>query len=267
MSPPPARRTVRDLRRLHQAGEKWVCLTAYAAYTARMLDDIADLILVGDSVGTVVYGYDSTLPVTFDMMAAHGEAVVRAAPRSFVAVDLPFATYQQSKEQAFAAAAEMVRRTGCQAVKMEGGTYLAETIAFVTERGVPVMAHIGMQPQHKNAYGGFLCQGRDGAAADSIRRDAKAVERAGAFCCVLESVPRALADEICAQSGIPVVGIGASPACHGQILVTEDMLGLFPSVPKFVRRYGETGEAMREAIRAYAEDVRKGAFPADGECY
>ncbi|MET0156219.1 MAG: 3-methyl-2-oxobutanoate hydroxymethyltransferase [Rickettsiales bacterium] len=260
--------TLRSLRRMYERGEKWACLTAYAAPTATLLDPFADLLLVGDSVGTALYGYDSTLRVTLEMMVAHGEAVARTAKRAFVAVDLPFGTYQRDKYAAYDAAAKIMRETGCGAVKMEGGAYLADTVAFVAERGIPVIGHIGMQPQHKNSYGGFFCQGRDESSASAIIEDAQAIESAGAFAYVVEAVPEALARKICDAARVPVIGIGASPACDGQILVTEDMIGAERRpAAKFVRRYADVASTLSAAAERYVADVKSGAFPAKEETY
>lgn len=269
MSAPVKRRTVRDISAaMQESARPLVCLTAYTAPVAKAADAVADVILVGDSLGTVLYGYDSTLPVTVEMMIRHGETVVRCTERAAVLVDLPFGSYQRGPEQAFDTAAKIMRDTGCTAVKLEGGEDMAETVRFLTARGIPVCGHIGMQPQHSNMYGGFVAQGRNADDAARIRRDAQAIEEAGAFAYVLESVPRAVADDITAAAGVPVIGIGASPSCRGQILVTEDLAGMFDGfTPKFVRRYADMAAILREACAAFAADVRGGAFPADKECY
>lgn len=239
-----------------------VALTAYTAPMASLLDPHADLLLVGDSVGMVVYGFDTTLPVTLDMMIAHGGAVVRASKRAFIVVDLPFANYQESREQAFRSAARVIAETGAQAVKLEGGEEMAETIAFLVARGVPAMGHVGLTPQQINVFGGFRAQGRDEARATRIRSDARAVADAGAFAFVLEGTVEPLAREIVAEATVPVIGIGASPACDGQILVTEDMLGLFGAFrPRHAKRFAELDEAVTKAVAHYAEEVKTRRFP------
>lgn len=260
--PSRTRRTsVADIGRLK--GERpLVALTAYTAPMASLLDVHADLILVGDSVGMVVYGFDNTLSVTLDMMIAHGRAVVRASKQAFIVVDLPFASYQESREQAFRSAARLISETGAQAVKLEGGEEMAETIAFLVARGVPVMGHVGLTPQQINVFGGFRAQGRDEARAARIRADARAVADAGAFAFVLEGTVEPLAREIVADATVPVIGIGASPACDGQILVTEDMLGLFGAFrPRHAKRFAELGEEVDKAAARYAEEVKTRRFP------
>ena len=254
--------------RARKGGEPIVSLTAYTAPMAGFLDPHVDFLLVGDSLGMVLYGFDSTLPVTLDMMIAHGAAVVRGSSRACVVVDLPFASYEASPEAAYTAAARVLAETGCAAVKLEGGVAMAETIAFLVARGIPVMAHIGLTPQSSNAFGGFRVQGRDDARAQAIRDDARAVTEAGAFAVVIEGVPEKLGREITEDIEIPTIGIGASPACDGQVLVTEDMVGLFGAfTPKFVKRYAELGTEVGDAAAAYASDVRARAFPAPGHCF
>lgn len=239
-----------------------VALTAYTAPMAAFLDPHVDLLLVGDSLGMVVYGFESTLPVTVEMMIAHGGAVVRGSKRSLVVVDMPFGSYQEGPAQAFRSAARMIAETGAQAVKLEGGAEMAETIAFLTARGVPVLAHVGLTPQLVNVFGGYKTQGRDAARAARIKADARAVADAGAFAFVLEGTMEPLAREIAAEASVPVIGIGASPACDGQILVTEDMLGLYNAfVPRHVRRFAELGAEAERAAAAYAEAVKARAFP------
>jgi 3-methyl-2-oxobutanoate hydroxymethyltransferase len=261
-NPAVVRRTVPAIRAM-KSGEKIVVLTAYTAPVAALLDTHCDMLMVGDSLGMVVYGFDSTLPVTLDMMIAHGAAVVRASHHACVVVDMPFGSYQSSPEQAFTNAARVLKETGAACVKMEGGTELAETIRFLTQRGIPVMAHIGLMPQHSNTLGGFKTQGRDDAARAAILADAKAVAEAGAFAVVIEGVITRLAEEITRAIAIPTIGIGASPACDGQVLVVDDMLGLFTDFrPKFVKRYAELGKMADEAIAGYAAEVRSRAFPA-----
>ncbi|MGX7877241.1 3-methyl-2-oxobutanoate hydroxymethyltransferase [Mesorhizobium sp. ORM6] len=244
-----------------------VCLTAYTTPIARLVDPHCDIVLVGDSVGMVLHGLSSTLGVTLDMMIMHGQAVRRGLVRSLMVVDLPFGSYEESPEQAFRNAARLMAQTGCAAVKLEGGEKMAETISFLGARGIPVMAHIGLTPQAVNTFGGYRVQGR-GDDAERIRRDAGAVTEAGAFSVVLEKVPEPLARRITAEIAVPTIGIGASLACDGQILVSDDMLGLFSSFrPKFVKRDAELGEQADAAIAAYAADVRRRCFPAAEHLY
>lgn len=238
-----------------------VCLTAYTTPVARIADAECDVLLVGDSVGMVLHGLPSTLGVTVEMMVLHGQAVARGSERALLVVDLPFGSYEESPQQAFATAARVLRETGAGAVKLEGGAQMADTIAFLVARGVPVMAHIGLTPQAVNTLGGYKVQGR-GEDAARIRADAHAVAVAGAFAVVLEKVPDSLAREISADLAIPTIGIGASADCDGQILVIDDMLGLFTDFrPSFVKRYAELGAAAAEAVAAYAADVRARRFP------
>jgi 3-methyl-2-oxobutanoate hydroxymethyltransferase len=245
-----------------KGGAPLICLTAYATPMARLVDRHCDIVLVGDSVGMVVHGLASTLGVTLDMMILHGKAVRRGLEHALMVVDMPFGAYEEGPEQAFRSAARLMAETGCAAVKLEGGQNMAATIGFLCARGVPVMAHVGLTPQAVNAFGGYRVQGR-GEDADRIRRDAAAVAEGGAFAVVLEKVPEALARRITAEIAIPTIGIGASPACDGQILVTDDMLGQFTSFkPKFVKRYAELGKHAEAAIAAYAQDVRERRFPA-----
>ena len=258
---PVKRRTIRDIRAA-KGQTPIVCLTAHSTPVAAILDRHCELILVGDSLGMVVYGFTSTLPVTLDMMIAHAGAVVRGSNRALVVVDMPFATYHESPEQAFRNAARVLIETGAQAVKIEGGVAMAPTIRFLTERGIPVMAHIGLLPQSVNAQGGFRTQGRDAEAARQLMEDARAIEAAGAFSVVIEGTVEAVARDISAAISIPTIGIGASVACDGQVLVTDDVLGVFTDfTPKFVRRYGEIGQAIEAAVEAYAGDVRERRFP------
>ena len=258
---------VPDLR-ARKGGEPIVSLTAYTAPMARILDPHVDFLLVGDSLGMVVYGFDSTLPVTLDMMIAHGAAVVRGSSQACVVVDMPFSTYEETPEAAYRAAARILAETGCAAVKLEGGVSQEATIAFLTARGIPVLAHIGLTPQSVNAFGGFRVQGRDDDRADDIRADAKAVERAGAFGVVIEGVPEPLARKITAEISIPTIGIGASPACDGQVLVTEDMIGMFGTfTPKFAKRYADLGEDVSAVAARYADEVRARAFPGPEHCF
>lgn len=245
-----------------------VSLTAYSTPMARWVDAQADLIIVGDSLGMVLYGLPSTLGVSLEMMIAHGQAVMRGSKRACVAVDLPFGSYQASPEQAFHAAARVLRETGAAAVKLEAGEALAETVAFLVARGVPVLAHVGLMPQQVNVLGGFKAQGLEAAGAERVRRDALAMQAAGAFAVVLEGIAEPLARHLSEELAIPTIGIGASPACDGQVLVTEDALGLFGDYqPRFVKRYAALAPSIEQALAAYAEDVRQGRFPELGHCF
>ena len=263
----PKRVSVTQVR-ARKGGDRLVCLTAYTAPVARLLDEQVDLLLVGDSLAMVIYGFDSTLPVTLDMMIAHGAAVVRATRQALIVVDLPFGSYQASPEQAFRAAARVMAETGCAAVKLEGGEEMAETVAFLARRGIPVMGHVGLTPQAVNALGGYRSRGHDERERGKILRDGAAIAEAGAFSLVVEGVNEGLARELTAAVPIPTIGIGASAACDGQILVTDDMLGLFADfTPKFVKRYRALGDDIRSAAAEYAEDVRQGRFPAAEHTY
>lgn len=258
--------TVGALRR-RKGGEPIVALTAYSAPMARRFDEHVDLLLVGDSLGMVLYGMETTLGVSLEIMIAHGRAVRRGARRACVVVDMPFASYQESPTQAFRNAARVMAETGCAAVKLEGGVEMAETIAFLTERGVPVMGHVGLMPQAVMLEGGFRTQGRAEAEARRITADAVAVTEAGAFSVVVEAMIEPLAREITGRLEVPTIGIGASPACDGQILVSDDLLGLFAAfTPRFVKRYAELGPLIEEAVAAYAEDVRARRFPGPEHC-
>jgi len=251
-----------------KGGDKIVCLTAYTAPVARLVDEACDLILVGDSLAMTIYGFDSTLPVTLDMMIAHGAAVVRATGHALVTVDLPFGSYQESPVQAFRAAARVLAETGCTAVKLEGGEEMAETVAFLVRRGIPVMGHVGLTPQAVNALGGYRSRGHAAAERDKILRDGTAIAEAGAFSLVIEGVVESLARELTETVPIPTIGIGGSPSCDGQILVIDDMLGLFAEfTPRFVKRYRELGAEIAAAARDYADDVRAGRFPAAEHTY
>jgi len=243
------------------AGTPLVCLTAYTTPVARLVDSHCDIVLVGDSLGMVLHGLESTLGVTLEMMILHGKAVRRGTRRALMVVDMPFGSYEESPAQAFRNAARVMAETGCQAVKLEGGTTMAETIGFLTARGIPVMAHVGLTPQAVNALGGYKVQGR-GADAERILNDARAVAEAGAFSVVLEKVTEPLARRITEAVAIPTIGIGASAACDGQVLVIDDMLGLFTEFqPKFAKRYAELGRDAEAAIAAFAEEVRARRFP------
>ncbi|MBV9556673.1 MAG: 3-methyl-2-oxobutanoate hydroxymethyltransferase [Pseudolabrys sp.] len=250
-----------------KGGEPIVCLTSYHAHTARVVDAHCDVILVGDSLGMVMHGLETTVPVTLEMMILQGHAVMRGSQRALVVVDMPFGSYEASKEQAFMSAVRVLKETKCGAIKLEGGTRMAETIAFLTERGVPVMAHVGLTPQSINTIGSFRAQGRDESDWARIEEDAMAVAAAGAFSVVIEAVAEPLARKITGAVAIPTIGIGASPACDGQVLVLEDMLGLSPRVPKFVKRYSDLGPSIGKAVADYAADVRARRFPGAEHTY
>ena len=250
-----------------KGGEPIVALTSYHAHTAAIADKYVDFILVGDSLGMVMHGFDSTLPVPLDLMILHGRAVMRGAKQALVVVDMPFGSYEESHAQAFRNAARVIKETECGAIKIEGGKRMAETIHFLTQRGIPVMAHIGLTPQFINVFGGFKTQGRTRDTWAAIEEDAKAVAEAGAFAVVLEAIVEPLAKKITKSLAIPTIGIGASAACDGQILVMEDMLGLSPRVPKFVKEFGEVGKAIEKAISSYADEVRARTFPLAENTY
>lgn len=258
--------TAPDIR-ARKNGEPIVMLTSYHAHTASLVDRYCDVILVGDSLGNVMHGFETTVPVTLDMMILQGHAVMRGSKHALVVVDMPFGSYEASKEQAFHSAARIMKETHCGAVKLEGGKRMAETIAFLTQRGIPVMGHIGLTPQSINTLGTFRAQGRSEAAWAPIEEDAKAVAEAGAFSMVVEAVAEPLAKKITSMIDVPTIGIGASNACDGQVLVLEDMLGLSPWTPKFVKRYGNLGPAIQEAIETYANEVRSRAFPGPEHVY
>jgi len=264
---PAVRRTSSvDIRR-RKGGAPIVSLTSYHAHTAAIADRHVDFLLVGDSLGMLMYGHETTLPVSLDVMIAHGQAVVRGARRALVVVDLPFGSYEENPSAAFRNAARVMKETQCGAVKLEGGRHMAETIRFLTDRGIPVLAHIGLTPQAINTLGGFKVQGRDEAQWQAIEEDLAAVTAAGAFAVVLEGVAEPLARRLTGLTEIPTIGIGASPACDGQILVMEDMLGLTPRVPKFVKQFGELGSAIDAAIAGYAAAVRDRSFPSTDHVY
>ena len=247
--------------------EPIVSLTSYHAHTAAIADQYVDFLLVGDSLGMVMHGFESTLPVPLDLMILHGRAVMRGAKRSLVVVDMPFGSYEESPQQAFRNAAMVIKETQCGAIKLEGGKRMGETIRFLSERGIPVMAHIGLTPQSINILGGFKTQGRTRDQWAIIEEDARVITEAGAFAVVLEAIAEPLAAKITREIPIPTIGIGASPACDGQILVMEDMLGLSPRVPKFVREFGKVGAAIENAIKMYADEVRARTFPGNENTY
>ncbi len=258
VSPRPL--TAEDIR-ARKGAAPIVSLTAYTTPMAQMMDGQCDFVLVGDSVGMVLHGLPSTVGVTMEMMILHGQAVARGLSRALMVIDMPFGSYEESPAQAFRNAARLMAETGAGAVKLESGAEMAETIRFLTRRGIPVMAHVGLTPQAINTFGGYKVQGR-GEAAEAVRADARAVAEAGAFAVVLEKIPAVLADEITAEIAVPTIGIGASAGCDGQILVVDDMLGLFTAFkPKFVKRFANLGEQGAAAIAEYAEAVRNRAFP------
>ncbi|MCK5042046.1 MAG: 3-methyl-2-oxobutanoate hydroxymethyltransferase [Sphingomonadales bacterium] len=244
-----------------KGGEPVVCLTAYDVNMAALVDPHVDVILVGDSLGMVLYGMDSTLGVTLDMMIRHGQAVVRGSNTALVVIDMPFGSYQESPEQAFANCAEVMAQTGAGAIKLEGGVEMEATIKFLVERGIPVFAHVGLKPQSLNTHGGFKAQGREEAQWEAIIEDAKAVARAGAFATVLESVAEPLGKKITEEVQNITIGIGASKFCDGQILVTEDMLGYNSWSPKFAKRFADIGNVISGAVETYAGDVKSRSFP------
>ncbi len=247
--------------------EPLVMLTAYTVRMAQLLDPHCDILLVGDSLGQVIYGLPSTVPVTLEMMCAHGAAVVRGSYHSVVIIDMPFGSYEASPEQAFHSAARLLKETGAAAVKLEGGEAMAPTVAFLSARGIPVMAHVGLTPQAVNTLGGYGARGRTEAERAKIIADAKAVEGAGAFAILIEGVLEPIADEITAVVACPTIGIGASAKCDGQVLVTEDMLGLFERTARFVKRYGDMAGFVGDAAASYAADVRARAFPTADQIY
>ena len=270
-SPVPGKRmTVPSLRGRKKDGrteQPIVMLTAYTMRMAQLLDPHCDMLLVGDSLGQVIYGLPSTIPVTLDMMCAHGAAVVRGSWHALVAVDMPFGSYEGSVEQAFASAARIMKESGCAAVKLEGGEAMAPTIEYLTHRGIPVIGHVGLTPQAVNILGGYGARGKSADEANKIRHDALAVAEAGAFCIVVEGVMEEIATDVAKVVAVPIIGIGASAECDGQVLVTEDMLGLFERTPRFVKRYADLASEIGEAAAKYAADVRNRSFPTDEQTY
>jgi len=250
-----------------KGGAPIVALTAYHAHTARIIDPHVDVLLVGDSLGMVMHGYETTVPVPLDLMIMHAQAVVRGSSQALVVVDMPFGSYEESPAIAFRNAARVLKETGCGAIKLEGGVHMAATIEYLTSRGIPVMSHIGLTPQAVNQIGSFKPQGRHRSEWAKFEEDAKAVAEAGAFAVVLEALAELLAARITKQISIPTIGIGASAECDGQILVLEDMLGLSPRVPKFVKEYAQLGGAIEGAVKAYSAEVRSRAFPSDAYTY
>jgi len=247
--------------------EPLVMLTAYTVRMAQLLDPHCDILLVGDSLGQVIYGLPSTIPVSLEMMCAHGAAVVRGSYHSLVIVDMPFGSYESSPEQAFLSAARILKETGAAGVKLEGGEAMASTVAFLSARGIPVMAHVGLTPQAVNTLGGYGARGRGAAEEKKILADARAVAEAGCFAMVIEGVVEPLAIAITKAVSCPTIGIGASAQCDGQVLVAEDMLGLFERTPRFVKRFGDMAANISEAASAYAVDVRSRAFPTPDQTY
>ncbi len=260
------RMTAPDIAK-RKGGAPVVALTAYHAHTARIVDPHVDIMLVGDSLGMVMHGYETTVPVPLDLMIMHAQAVVRGSSQALVVVDMPFGSYEESPQIAFRNAARVLKETGCGAIKLEGGLHMADTIRYLTSRGVPVMSHIGLTPQAVNVIGSFQPQGRHRSEWAKYEADAKAVAEAGAFAVVIEALAELLAARITKQISIPTIGIGASAECDGQILVLEDMLGLSPRVPKFVKEYAHLGGAIEAAVKAYSAEVRTRAFPSDANTY
>lgn len=270
-TPAPMKRlTVPALRKRKVDGataEPIVMLTAYTARQAQLLDPHCDLLLVGDSLGQVIYGLPSSVPVTLEMMAAHGAAVVRGSYHSVVVVDMPFGSYEASPQQAFANAARLLKETGCAGVKLEGGEAMAETVAFLVARGIPVIGHVGLTPQAVNVLGGYNARGRSEAEAAKIVADARALDEAGAFAIVVEGVVEPIAIEVTKAASCPIIGIGGSAQCDGQVLVAEDMLGMFERVPRFVKRYEDLAGVISKAAETYAAEVRGRSFPTADQTY
>jgi len=270
-SPVPGKRmtapSIRARKVDGKTAEPIVMLTAYTMRMAQLLDPHCEMLLVGDSLGQVIYGLPSTIPVTMDMMCAHGAAVVRGSWHALVAVDMPFGSYEGSLEQAFDSAAYIMKETGCAAVKLEGGEAMAPTIEFLTHRGIPVIGHVGLTPQAVNILGGYGARGREQQEAKKIIADAKAVDDAGAFCIVVEGVMESIATDITKAVAAPVIGIGASAECDGQVLVTDDMLGMFERTPRFVKRYDDLAARIGEAAATYAAEVRERRFPTADQTY
>ena len=250
-----------------KGGEPVVALTAYHAHTARIIDPYVDLLLVGDSLGMVMHGYETTVPVPLDLMIMHAQAVVRGSSQALVVVDMPFGSYEESPKIAFRSAARIMKETGCGAVKIEGGRHMADTVRYLSDRGIPVMSHIGLTPQAVNMIGSFKPRGQFRSEWAAFEEDAKAVAEAGAFAVVIEALAELLAARITRQISVPTIGIGASAECDGQILVLEDLLGLSPRVAKFVKEYAQLGEAIETAVKTYSNEVRARAFPSAEHTY
>ena len=266
-TPQPMKRLTVPRIRQRKGGEPLVMLTAYTVRMAQLLDPHCDMLLVGDSLAQVIYGLPHTVGVTMDMMALHGAAVVRGSYHAAVIVDMPFGSYEGSPEQAFDNAARLLKETGAAAVKVEGGKVLAPTIEFLTQRGIPVMGHVGLTPQAVNILGGYGVRGKSEEEARSIVEDAVAVAQAGAFSIVIEGVLESIAIEITSKVACPTIGIGASAQCDGQVLVTDDMLGMFERVPKFVKRYQDMAGVVSDAVKHYADEVRSRSFPTEDQTY
>lgn len=270
-TPQPMRRlTVPRIRARKKDGvteEPIVMLTAYTARQAQLLDTHCDILLVGDSLAQVIYGLESTVPVTLEMMANHAAAVVRGSYHSVVVVDMPFGSYEASKEQAFESASFLLKQSGAAAVKLEGGEAMAETVAFLNQRGIPVMGHVGLTPQAVNVLGGYAARGRSDSEAEKIVSDAKALDDAGAFAIVIEGVVEPIAIEATKAVSCPTIGIGASAQCDGQVLVTDDMLGMFDRVPRFVKQYEDIAGIIEKTVATYAEEVRARSFPSEEQTY
>jgi 3-methyl-2-oxobutanoate hydroxymethyltransferase len=266
-TPQPMKRLTVPRIRQRKGGEPIVMLTAYTVRMAQLLDPHCDMLLVGDSLGQVIYGLPHTVGVTMEMMALHGAAVVRGSYHAAVIVDMPFGSYEASPEQAFTNAAHLLKETGAAAVKLEGGRALAPTIEFLTQRGIPVMGHVGLTPQAVNILGGYGVRGKSDEEAKAIVDDSIAVAQAGAFSLVIEGVLESIAIEVTNKVACPTIGIGASAQCDGQVLVTEDMLGMFERVPKFVKRYGDMADVVTGAVKEYAEQVRSRSFPTVDQIY
>jgi 3-methyl-2-oxobutanoate hydroxymethyltransferase len=270
-TPKPMKRltvpAIRSRKTDGKTGEPLVMLTAYTVRMSQLLDPHCDMLLVGDSLGQVVYGLDSTIPVSLDIMIAHGAAVVRGSYHSVVIVDMPFGSYEESPEHAIRSATRIMKETGAAAVKMEGGEAMAETVAFLTARGIPVMGHVGLTPQAVNILGGHKVQGRDEATAAKVIADAKAIDEAGAFAMVIEGVIESIGIEATQAVACPTIGIGASAQCDGQVLVTEDMLGMFDRVPRFVKKFDDLASNIATAVETYAADVRSRSFPGEAQTY
>jgi 3-methyl-2-oxobutanoate hydroxymethyltransferase len=266
-TPAPMKRLTVPAVRARKGGEPLVMLTAYTVRMAQLLDPHCDILLVGDSLGQVIYGLPSTLPVSLDMMCAHGAAVVRGSWHAVVIVDMPFGSYEASPEAAFASASRVMKETGAAGIKLEGGVAMADTVAFLTRRGIPVMGHVGLTPQAVNMLGGHRVQGRDEAAAARVVEDARAIAEAGAFAIVVEGVVEPIGVKVTEAVACPTIGIGASAACDGQVLVAEDMLGLFERTPRFVKRYADMAALVGEAAGKYAAEVRARQFPGEEQLY
>ena len=270
-TPVPGKRMTVPAIRARKSGvtteQPIVMLTAYTMRMAQLLDPHCEMLLVGDSLGQVIYGLPSTVPVTMEMMCAHGAAVVRGSWHALVAVDMPFGSYEGSPEQAFASASRIMKESGCAAVKLEGGAAMAPTIAFLSQRGIPVIGHVGLTPQAVNQLGGYGARGKSEAEAKKILSDAQAVADAGAFSIVVEGVMEEIADKVTECVSVPIIGIGASARCDGQVLVTEDMLGLFERTPRFVKRYADLAREIGEAAAKYRQEVVERSFPTEEQTY